>query len=228
MGSILSVLITAGLGTWLAYLWQQRSAKETRFFEASKAQHELMRQAARDIAALIGQRLYATHRVCRISKSNEFYEEAVADYRASIIQWNRQHLQMDLDIRTLFVGPAVVQFERLQGRLAALTNEVSRHLERVGSGTPPAYDIIRAAETLRGDYFHFLQGMIDEANNVFRQMHFGVRLKYELHDIGHFSTLDLVKVLFTGPHENSSVVRSPTNFGMPVSTRDARLGINQH
>lgn len=92
VGTILSVLITAGLGTWLAYVWQQRSAKEARYFDASQTQYDLMRVAARDLAKLVGQRLYATHRLCRISQSNPYFDEAREEFRQSVLEWNRSHL----------------------------------------------------------------------------------------------------------------------------------------
>jgi len=226
MDSVISVLITAGLGTWLAYVWQQRSTKQTRHFEASKTQHDLMRSAAMDLAALAGQRLYATHRICRISPANDHYEEAKESFRHSVLVWNEKHLQNDLNIRTLFVQSAVVRFEKLQNRLAALTNEVSRRLENVKEGDPPDYTLIRKAETLRGDFFSFLQGMIDEADSLFRQMHFGVRVKYDARGIRYYSTTDLLKTLFTGPEEASAITRAPSDFGAPVSIGDARLGVD--
>lgn len=227
MDTVLSVLITAGLGTWLAYVWQQRSAKQDRYFDASKTQYEQMRVAARHLAGLIGDRIYATHRLCRISPSNEFFDEAKENFRRSVIDWNRNHLQIDLDIRTLFTDAAVTDFETLQGQLAALTNEVSRRLENVSAGDPPAYELLRKIETLRGSFFLFLQGMIKEADHLFRQMHFGVILQYGRNDLHRYSTIDLVKTLFQGSEQESAVLRSPTDFGMPVSSRDARLGINK-
>lgn len=227
MDTVLSVLITAGLGTWLAYVWQQRSAKQDRFFEASKTKYEQMRAAARNLAGLIGSRIYATHRLCRISQSNEFFDEAKENFRRSVIEWNQNHLQIDLDIRTLFTDTAVTDFENLQGQLAALTNEVSRRLENVEAGDPPAYELMRKIETLRGNFFLFLQGMIKEADHLFRQMHFGVILQYNRNDINRYSTTDLIKTLFYGSEKESAVLRSPTDFGLPVSSRDARLGIDK-
>lgn len=225
MDSVISVLITAGLGTWLAYIWQQRSTKQTRHFEASKTQYDLMRSAAMDLAALAGQRLYATHRVCRISPANDYYEEAKEAFRSSVLLWNDKHLQNDLNIRTLFVQSAVTRFERLQNRLAALTNEVSQRLAKVQAGDPPDHTLIRKAETLRGDFFSFLQGMIDEADGLFRQMHFGVRVKYDAQGINYYSTTDLIKTLFTGPGDASAITRAPSDFGAPVSIGEARLGV---
>lgn len=227
MDTVLSVLITAGLGTWLAYVWQQRSAKQDRYFDASKTEYEQMRAAARNLAGLIGSRIYATHRLCRISQANEFFDEAKENFRQSVIEWNRNHLQVDLDIRTLFTGSSVTDFEYLQVQLAALTNEVSRRLESVSPGDPPAYELMRKIETLRGHFFTFLQGMIKEADHVFRQMHFGVLLQYNRHDISRYSTADLLKTLFQGSEQESAVLRSPTDFGLPVNSRDARLGINK-
>jgi len=227
MEAIFSVLITAGLGTWLAYVWQQRSAKDTRYFDASKTQHELMREAARNLAKLAGERFYSTHRLCRISPANPYYDEAKEDFRQSVLTWNRQHLQMDLDVRTLFAGASVVDFERLQTDLAALTNLVSRRLDSVKAGDPPAYELIREVESLRGRFFQFLQGMIKEADFLFRQMHFGVQLKYNRQDIHRYSTSDLVKVLLRGTEQESAVLRSPTDFGQPVGSLDARFGINE-
>jgi hypothetical protein len=226
LGSILSVLITAGLGTWLAYVWQQRSARDTRYFDASKTQFNLMRDAARNLAAAVGKRLYATHRVCRISPQNAYYDEAKEEFRQSILQWNRDHLQFDLDIRTLFKDSSVVNFEHLQSKLAGLTNKINRRMETIDERSPPAYDLIRETEAIRGEYFQFLQKMIDEADSLFRQMHFGVLLNYTRSDIDRYSNLNLITTLFSGPDQESAVVRTPTDFGLPVRAADARLGIN--
>lgn len=226
METVISVLITASLGTWLAYRWQQRSIKEGRYFDASKTQYELMISAGDKLATLVGTRLYASHRLCRISQSNTYYDEAVEDFRQAVLSWNREHLKNDLNIRTLFRSSSVVQFESLQNRLAALTNNISRRLETVKAGDDPEYLLIRQIENLRGDFFVFLQGMMSESNSLFRQMHFGIKVNYCDPDIELYSNVDLFKALFSGPDQQASIVRSPSDFGLPVTASNARLGVD--
>lgn len=227
METILSVLITAGLGTWLAYVWQQRSAKQDRYFNASKIQYDQMRDSARTLAGLIGSRLYATNRMCLITPSSDFFGEAKEDFRQSVIYWNKSLLQVEIDIRTLFNSSSLVIFEDLQAQLVEITNKVSARVSKILPEDPPSYDLVREIAVLRGAYFQFLQGMVREAEHLFRQTHFGVVLRYSRDDISRYSTYDLIKVLLQGSEQESAVLRSPTDFGLPVSSRDARLGVNQ-
>lgn len=226
MWNLLSVLVTVGLGSRFAFIWQQRSAREARFFDASHSQYKQMSTAAKRLADIVGRRIYATHRVCRLTTKSSLLQLARNDFQNAIIEWNQEHLQTDLDIRTLFRDSSVHEFERLQSLLASHTSKVHRYLN--SSNDAPAYELLRDLESIRGLFFRFIQSMLDESNSLFRQMHFGVRLSYNCDDIYHYSTWQLVKALFSGPDEESSVISPPINFGVPIATRDARLGIHKH
>lgn len=225
-GSIFSVLITALLGSYVAHQWQQRSARESRFFDASRSTYDAMKGASNELAELIGRRMYASHRLARLPAGNEFFSEAKEDFRQSVLAWNRNLLKVELNIRTLFRGSSVTSFETLQGDLAAVTARIHRRLDSVQSTSQPDYALVRDIETLRHSFFQYLQAMMNETDAVYRQMHFGVRVAYTRENIGLFSTKGLIVALFKGPHEEAAIVCSPTDFGTPVEARNARLGIH--
>lgn len=91
MWSVIAVFITAALGSWLTYRWQQRSAQANRFFDAAKVQHEQMTAAANDLASIIGKRIYASQRMCLITGSDALYDEAKDSFRKTILAWNEQY-----------------------------------------------------------------------------------------------------------------------------------------
>jgi hypothetical protein len=223
MGSILSVLITAGLGTWLAYVWQQRTAKQARFFDATKSQFDMMRGAATTFANLIGRRLYAMHRICLLGDDSERFNAAFDELIHSIEAWNNEYLQIELNVRTLFEHSTALDLETLQSRLNALSNII---VESAKAKSARRRKVVHDVALLRHAYFEFLQKMINETDHLFRQMHFGVRLMYSRRDIERFSTLQLIKSLLSGSEHESSIIRSPTDFGLPVDAWNARLGIN--
>jgi hypothetical protein len=223
MWSVISVLITAGLGTWLAYVWQQRSAKQTRYFEASKSQFELMREAAAEFAKIIGRRLYATHRVCALDSERSRFGAALEELFSSIEEWNKNYLQIELNVRTLFRNSTAVNLENLQSQLAKLSNQV---IASARDGSNNRKNHVKNVYIIRQGYFKFLQAMIDEADYLFTQMHFGVKIDYDRWSIRYFSNLQLVKALFSGAEDESTVVRAPTDFGLPVDVYRARFRIN--
>jgi hypothetical protein len=213
MWSVISVLITAGLGTWLAYVWQQRTVKQTRYFDASKSQFELMREAVAEFAKVIGRRLYATHRVCALDSTSSRFDSALDELFLSIEDWNKNYLQIELNVRTLFVNSTASDLERLQSQLTLLSNKV---IISAQASSNHRKTLLKDVALLRQSYFRFLQAMIDEADYLFRQMHFGVKLNYDRWSIRYFSNLQLVKALFSGAEDESTVVRAPTDFGLPV------------
>ena len=68
--------------------------------------------------------------------------------------------------------------------------------------------------------------MIRETDLVFRQMHYGVIVDYNRQFIYKFTTYQLFKSLWSGPVDESSVLGSPDNFGLPVRIEDLRLGVH--
>lgn len=223
MGSVISVIVTAALGTWLAYVWQQRSAKQARYFEASKAQFELMRQAATNFAEVIGARLYAMHRICALDTDSVRFSSAFDELVLSIENWNKSYLQIELNVRTLFARSRASDLEALQSRLNSISNKI---IESAKAKTSTRKSSIHDIALLRTAYFRFLQKMLDEADYLFRQMHFGVRVRYDRWGIRYFSNLQLIKALLSGSEDEASIVRAPTDFSLPVRIDNARFGVN--
>lgn len=228
LNTLLGVLLTVLLGSYVAHVWQMRSSRESRFFEGTKFSLDSMVAAYSEIATRIGSRLYAAHRLARLSPADAQFSQARDEFRESVLEWNRNLLAMEVQVRTLFRHSYVSDFERLQKELARLTAQVSNRLSTVQENDAPTHSVIRGLETLRHDYFEFIRQMVVETNNLFRQMHFGVKVSYDSHSIKLYSTPSLIKGLFTGPRDASSIVRSPTDFGRPVSTWEARLGVYEH
>lgn len=228
VGTLLSVLLTVLLGSYVAHVWQMRSSKESRFFEGTKFSLDSMVRAYSDIADGIGRRIYTAQRLARLSPADDQFCTAKEEFRESILDWNKRLLSLEVQVKTLFKDSYVSDFERLQQELARISGLVSARLKTIDNRTPPAYGIVRSLETLRHDYFEFIRQMVVETNNLYRQMHFGVLVGYNADSIKYYSTPGLIKSLFTGPRDDSAIVRSPTNFGRPVSTWEARLGVYEH
>ena len=47
--AVLAFILTGIAGTWIAHTWQSRSAKEARFYEASKSMYAQMEAAATEL-----------------------------------------------------------------------------------------------------------------------------------------------------------------------------------
>ena len=121
-------ILTGVIGGRIAHLWQARSAREARFFDASKDMYDQMVTAADDLSSMIGKRIYASQRVCLISKDAPAFTGALANYQAVIIEWNERLLSLELAIRTKFRHASLSDFEYLQGRLVAATLLVNNHV----------------------------------------------------------------------------------------------------
>lgn len=223
--SALAFLFTIVLGSQIANRYQARSAKEHRFFEASNSAHRRMVAATEQLTELVGRRIYATQRVCLISENSENLIEARRCLKEVNIEWNNRLLSIELAVRTLFRHSRVHDFEILQNRLSSLTNEV---LKNTTTQDPDARQKhFSKINKLRHDYFKFAQAMFEEANQLHRQMHFGVRVGYDEHNLDKLSSLNLFKLLFVGSEEGKSILLSPSDIGLPIDASDARLGIHK-
>lgn len=221
--AVLAFVLTGIVGTWIAQVWQGRSAKDTRFYEASKVMYGQMESAAAELARLVGKRIYASQRVLLVSPKSPTFDQAVQEYRSSIVEWNEDLLSLELSIRTRFRDASLWYFERLQARLANLTTKLDSYIRNPSNLMKP--QLMDEFRSIRGQFFEFIQQMMKEARLLHRQMHFGVVIRYERGDIEKMSTPDLIKSLFTSRVEGEPIVRSPSDFGEPVSTWEARLGI---
>jgi hypothetical protein len=221
--ALLAFILTGILGSWIAHVWQSRSAKETRFFEASKEMYGQMAAAADDLASLVGKRIYASQRLCLTGKGSPLFEVALTSFRQSVFEWNEQLLSIELAIRTKFRDSHLYEFEELQNELAEVTLLLERYLANGGNDARLA--VLRRLRGLRNRFFEFTQQMMREARLLQRQMHFGVVVNYDRYEIDKMSTKDLIKCLFTSRVEPKPVIRAPSDFGLPVSVGQARLGI---
>lgn len=223
--TLLAFLLTVVLGGWIARVWQARTTKETRFFEASKEIYAQMVAAADELSDLVGRRIYCSQRVCLTDPASPGFPKAVEDFRATVLEWNNKLLRMELSIRTRFRDSYLSSFECLQSDLTNVTLDVDHLIERDHRARKD--DILRELKLVRWRYFEFVQGMVKEARLLHRQMHFGIVVRYNQEELPKMSTYDLIKALFTTRVEGQAVVRSPSDFGLPVSVWDARLGIHE-
>lgn len=221
--TLAAFLLTAVIGQRIANRWQRRAEKEARFFEASKEMYSQMMEAADQLSDLVGRRIYASQRVCMLSATDPGYMDAVEQFRAIVIEWNEKLFRTELGIRTRFRGASLYEFERIQSELARVSNMIHAML-RSGDRSK-ARVIIDDLRHVRFLFFSFAQNMVKEARLLHRQMHFGVRIKYDRYEVENMSTNDLIKALGTSRVEGQSVIRSPSDFGLPVSVGDARFGI---
>ena len=169
--AVLAFILTGIAGTWIAHTWQSRSAKEARFYEASKSMYAQMEAAATELAALAGKRIYASQRVCLVRPESPSFDKAVQEYRASIIEWNERLLSLELAVRMRFRDASLREFEVMQTRLAMLSTRLDSYVTRKDRSVVRELD--RELRTLRGDFFTFIQEMMREARLLHRQMHFG-------------------------------------------------------
>ena len=221
--ALIAFILTGILGSWIANVWQGRSAKEARFFEASKEMYEQMATAADDLSILVGKRIYASQRLCLTSRGSPQFEPALSSFHDSVIIWNERLLSIELAIRTKFRDSSLTDMEALQRELAAATMLIERYV--AGNEQETKLAALRRLRTLRNEFFQFTQQMMKEARLLQRQMHFGVVVNYNRYEIGKMSTKDLIKCLFTARVQEKPIVRSPSDFGLPVSVYEARLGI---
>ncbi len=221
----LTFIVSVWAGTRIAHVWQIRAAKENRFFEASRDIFQQMAKANDALTSLIGRRIYAIQRLCRAQRGSAEFSEALIAFKAITIEWNERLLEMELAINTLFRNSHLLLFERLQQKLAAVSGKVTKFAD--GDETISRTLILREIEVLRSEYFSFAKGMLEEAKLLRRQMHFGVRIQNNFSEIEKMSTKDLIKTLIASRVEGQSVIRSPSDFGEPISIRSARFGINE-
>lgn len=223
--TILAFFFTVVLGTRIAHVWQTRAAREVRFFEASRAIHQQMREASDELIGQVGRRVYAMQRLCLSPPGSIGFDEAREELRAAVLDWNKHLLKMELSVRILFRETYLNTLEELQQRMALTTTKIfhSADGKRAYSQQQLLYEVV----TLRHDFFGFAQGMVKEANLLHRQMHFGVKVDYDQYNLEKLSTKDLLKLLFAPGVQRKGVIRTPSDFGTPVSVWEARFGVNE-
>lgn len=216
-------ILTGVIGGRIAHVWQARAAREARFFDASKDMYNQMVGAADDLSALIGRRLYSSQRICLVNKGSPVFGEAVSSYRSVIIEWNERLLSLELAVRTKFRHASLSHFEYLQKDLVNVTTHINNYI--AGAPTLSTFEMTGRLRLVRASFFSFTEDMMKEARLLHRQMHFGVLVQYDRYEIDKMSTQNLIKSLFTSRIEGEAIVRSPSDFGLPVSVDDARFGI---
>lgn len=225
LGTIIPVLLTALLGSWIAYGYQDRAAKENRFFNASHSMYADMIKAADKITSLVGKRIYASQKLAMVHPSSGIFEATLEQFRQINLEWNQSLLEMEMSVRALFTHSYLFDFEGLQVRNAEIARHISKNCNKFDKNAQN--DALRKLQKLRSDYFLFIRGLYREASILHRQMHFGISVRYKFQNLNKFSNFTLLKLLFASSMEAKSIIRSPTDFGMPVRAGEARLGIHE-
>lgn len=223
--ALFAFVLTGIVGARIAHGWQARASKETRFFEASRDMYQQMVAAADQLSDLAGRRLYASQRLCLVSRDGALHLEAVERYKAIVLEWNERLLTIELSIRTKFRNSSLREFEELQNELFEINSNIENLIS--GNSSKSKIRILNDVKIVRAKFFQFTQSMMKEAQILHRQMHFGVKIPYEPEALDKMSTQNLIKLLFTSRIESQSIVRSPTDFGLPVNVGDARFGIHE-
>lgn len=221
--TILPVLLTAFLGTRIAHGFQNRAAKESRFFEASRGMYGDMITATDKITALVGKRIYAAQRFVLTSPESEHYKNARNSLRDINIEWNEKLLEMEMSVRTLFRDSHLTNFENMQARMAMCLSKIGKMPNELDKNQ--RNKLLKELQIIRSEYFSFIREMHRECSKLHRQMHFGVAVEYDPYNLGRLSNWVLVKLLFKSSIEAKRVICAPTDFGMPVDSGEARLGI---
>lgn len=221
--AVIAFVLTGIVGSWIAHVWQSRAAKEARFFEASKEIYNQMFAAVDQLSGLVGKRIYASQRVCLVDPNGPSFDDAVSKFSEAVITWNEQLLTLDLAVRTKFRDTSLREFENLQGELARITSSIDSYISSRDMSRRKV--LLANLRGLRGTFFEFTQQMMQEARLLHRQMHFGIVVRYDRYEIDKMSTQDLIKCLFTSRVESKPIIRSPSDFGLPVGVWQARLGI---
>lgn len=226
MSVLLTSLLTVLIGSALAYWWQEKSVRDARFFEGTKQTLDNMTEAYKTIASQAGRRIYHSQRIFLMSLGHPSFQQAADDFVASNVEWNRELLSMEVSIRTLFRNTYTTDFEGMQSRMRQVNLVVGKKINGIPLPQSEINATLSELGSLRHEYFQMVQGMIKETDNLFRQMHFGILLPYDEFYIDQFSTPQLLRALWTGPKNQSAVIGSPANFGLPISASDARLGVH--
>lgn len=219
-------ILTVALGAYLAYNWQSKSSREARFYEATKRTLDGMLEAHRRVARNVGRRVYAAQRVLLMRAPNPSFGAAAQEFRDANLIWNNELLMMEVDVITLFKGPALLEFEALQREMRSINNAVSSKITGAILSKNEESELIYRTQTIRNQYFLFVRDMIRETDILFRQMHYGVIVEYDRSFIDQFTTRQLLKALWSGPIDQSAVLGAPENFGLPVRIEDLRLGVH--
>lgn len=221
--AIFTFALTVIFGGWLANRWQSNSSKDARFFDISKNNYESMIKVSQDITELLGKRIYSAQRICYNFDNPDAVSRAYEAYSVSLVLWNERLFSFELAIRTAFRHPRLDDFERLQAELASVSYLVLK-VFRTGD-----YNLsqitLRKLEIVRGKFFYFVQGMLKEASLLNRQMHFGVAVPFARHHLDKLSTWEIFKNLILASEKPHCIVRSPSDFGVPVDIDDARFGV---
>ena len=223
--TLIAFLLTGVLGGWITHNWQSRALKDSRYYEAQKSRHLLMIETAHETTELLSRRLYALQRIILNANDSNMLEDALKDHVQATKVWNEKLMSIEVSLKSYFRHVYSGELEDIQSELAALSRDVAHAINNNSLNVGSAWDRV---VVVRRHCFGFLRGMIEEAKLLDREMHFGVRLTYSHEDIDSWSTKDLIKGLVTSRIEGQTIIRAPSDFGIPVDRWNARLGIDEH
>lgn len=225
MQAIVGFLLTYVLGSRLTAHWQQRASKQQRYHDALMLHRAEMVRATQTLAELVGKRFYRTQRVLfnyRNVSSNPRLKEELSEI---VVEWNERSVEISLDIRAYFENSYLNDFERLQSQLANVTSLI------LSNRTMTPTEIRQLAiylSDLRSEYLAFVQGMLYEQRDLDREMYFGVEIRYDRKNLVYWSTWELFKALFVARIQLHSVLRAPSDLGVPQAIWKARSRIDKH
>ena len=221
--ALLAFFFTVVLGTWVTHVWQRRSLKENRHYENSKRRYDLMLQTTKDLTEDLSKRIYALQRLV-LNYNGVGMPAAMQHHLACVISWNEKLMSFEIALKSYFEHVHASDLENIQNEMAKLSNIISSGIQNQSLNTAAAWSSV---VNIRRSAFVLVREMVEEAKLLDRQIHFGVRLTYDRYSIERWSTKDLIKSLFAGRVEGQSVGRSASDFGLPVSAWEARLGVNE-
>lgn len=221
--ALLTFSLTIVAGAWITSMWQERSARQQRYFESSKERYEKIDKTVKDITRHFGIRIYRTQRAVLFYPDMKMVKSCLEDLNKFVVEYNEKLMEFELSIRSYFRMSYLSDIEDIQFKFYSITREVNRgvqigNLDRAG--------VLSKLGDLRRTCFVMIRGMIDEAKDLDREMHFGVVLRYDETQIEKWTTLDLLKSIFFDRRQVHSIVRPPSYFGSPVGADEARFGVN--
>lgn len=223
--TLVGFFLTYVVGSRLSAHWQQRASNQTRYHEALILHRAEMVRATTILADLVGKRFYRSQRVLLNHGKHDRIPQLISELSLVVVEWNERSVEISLDIRAHFQRSYLNDFESLQSELAEITNEV------LSVSLLKSWEVkclLDRLSVLRSRYILFVQGMLYERRDLDRELYFGVQISYDRDNLIYWSTWELFKALFVARIQHESVLRSPSDLGMPQVVGKARARINEH
>lgn len=222
--SLLITLLTAALGAWLAFLWQSRAQRNERYYTALTERLRAMRQSTEFATPILSNRVYAIQRLILNIGDPAGFEKAAGDEKNSSLVHNDSLMKIELSLQMYFQNVYLVELEDWQRRIRALPVAARR---RQFEGRSYSEDILIEVQSLRHELFQLLGRMIQEAEHLDRQIHYGVKLTYSRNDVRFWKKSELIKGILFPRKDFSSVFRPASDFLEPLRIDGSRTRIDE-